>query len=294
MNETQKSLSRSTSVDMKRKLEQFNPTKKNEKSPQYHDVCDACGGVGHFICCDGCPSVFHFTCVEPPLDTKDVAKKDKWYCRQCEHQQQKTRSHPRGLFAQLLDDLNTKNPKAYRLPNDIVYFFQGVTSDKLGRYVDTTQQSKKRPSSWENDTVKSREICYYCRQTGFKKPMIACDYCSLYWHLDCLDPPMASPSTKKWRCPHHIENFIKPPRQQRHQTDITITQPMPSCTYQNYLEHLIEEEKPSLANNPSEDVIMSRQGVVYRLPIKPIQFDFINYVKQNQISKEENEVGIIE
>jgi hypothetical protein len=50
--------------------------------------------------------------------------------------------------------------------------------------------------------------CYYCRETALKKPMISCDYCPLYWHLDCLK--LASPPNpaKKWRCPTHFENII--------------------------------------------------------------------------------------
>lgn len=52
--------------------------------------------------------------------------------------------------------------------------------------------------------------CYHCRKIALKKLMIACDYCSLYWHLDCLTPPMAGPpnSSRRWRCPNHIENVI--------------------------------------------------------------------------------------
>jgi hypothetical protein len=46
--------------------------------------------------------------------------------------------------------------------------------------------------------------------------MIACDYCSVFWHLDCLNPPMASPPNpaKKWMCPNHIENTVVKGRSQ--------------------------------------------------------------------------------
>ena len=38
--------------------------------------------------------------------------------------------------------------------------------------------------------------------------IVSCDYCSLHWHLDCLDPPMVQmPSPlKKWMCPNHVEH----------------------------------------------------------------------------------------
>lgn len=53
-------------------------------------------------------------------------------------------------------------------------------------------------------------LCYQCRKTALRKPMINCDFCPLHWHLDCLNPPMASPPNpaKKWRCPNHIEHII--------------------------------------------------------------------------------------
>lgn len=52
--------------------------------------------------------------------------------------------------------------------------------------------------------------CYQCRKTAVKKLMIACDYCALHWHLDCLTPPMAGlpSSAKRWRCPNHIESTM--------------------------------------------------------------------------------------
>lgn len=40
------------------------------------------------------------------------------------------------------------------------------------------------------------------------KTIITCDYCSLHWHLDCLEPPLPSlpPFGKKWKCPNHASN----------------------------------------------------------------------------------------
>lgn len=42
----------------------------------------------------------------------------------------------------------------------------------------------------------------------FGRPILSCDYCSLHWHMDCLDPPMTGlPSReKKWMCSNHIEH----------------------------------------------------------------------------------------
>ena len=40
----------------------------------------------------------------------------------------------------------------------------------------------------------------------FQRPMLSCALCPLYWHLDCLDPPMAvfPGSVDSWPCPIHF------------------------------------------------------------------------------------------
>ena len=44
----------------------------------------------------------------------------------------------------------------------------------------------------------------------FGRPVLSCDYCSLHWHMDCLDPPMTGVPAreKKWMCPNHIEHVF--------------------------------------------------------------------------------------
>ncbi|KDN52000.1 hypothetical protein K437DRAFT_272847 [Tilletiaria anomala UBC 951] len=46
------------------------------------------------------------------------------------------------------------------------------------------------------------------------RPIISCDFCSLHWHLDCVDPPIVNmPSlTRRWRCPSHSEHAHHPAR----------------------------------------------------------------------------------
>jgi hypothetical protein len=42
------------------------------------------------------------------------------------------------------------------------------------------------------------------------KSIVSCDYCSLHWHLDCLDPPLSSmpPEGKRWMCPNHADKLL--------------------------------------------------------------------------------------
>ncbi len=47
--------------------------------------------------------------------------------------------------------------------------------------------------------------------------MLKCDFCHAYWHLDCVDPPLANPphisidasQRDAWRCPRHIEHDLR-------------------------------------------------------------------------------------
>ncbi|ORE11634.1 hypothetical protein BCV72DRAFT_332190 [Rhizopus microsporus var. microsporus] len=266
-----------------------------------HDLCDACGGVGQFLCCDACPNAFHFSCVEPPMDSTDVEQlTGKWFCNECEYKQGKPiPKGPKGLFKQLVEDISIQNPKSYKLPDEIIDFFQGVTLDDSGNYIDTTQIKPSRykngnsinPDILDYSTMKDKNgkfiRCYHCRKIAFKKLMIACDYCSLYWHLDCLTPPMAGPpnSSRRWRCPNHIENVIKPTRQQKHPEIIHVDHS--PCVYKNYFNIIIKEEQeqeekepkpePFLYlddyHRPNVDILVNKDGTVYMLPEEPIQFD---------------------
>ncbi|OAD04080.1 hypothetical protein MUCCIDRAFT_163595 [Mucor lusitanicus CBS 277.49] len=233
-----------------------------EANKKNHDFCDACGGAGQFLCCDACPNAFHLTCVEPPMDTEDLDKlSDNWYCNECEHKRvglkkaksKRSKSKYTGMFRELVDDMEKRNPLEYRLPNDIINFFEHVAADKEGDYIDTSMTKRVRykhgqPEQPDYYALKDKNgdfiVCYQCRKTALRKPMVHCDFCPLYWHLDCLNPPMASPPNpaKKWRCPNHIEHIIKPPRKQK--KPIVVDSQLPSSAYHNYISNVIDDSPP--------------------------------------------------
>ena len=39
-------------------------------------------------------------------------------------------------------------------------------------------------------------------------PLVPCDYCPLYFHMDCLDPPLCSLPSGRWMCPNHVEHGV--------------------------------------------------------------------------------------
>ena len=57
------------------------------------------------------------------------------------------------------------------------------------------------------DTDGSAVLCHNCQTAAdTNRAIIPCSTCGLYWHLDCLDPPMAFPSVlRSWVCPAHVD-----------------------------------------------------------------------------------------
>ncbi|CAK8692310.1 PHD finger protein 12-like isoform X2 [Clavelina lepadiformis] len=54
-------------------------------------------------------------------------------------------------------------------------------------------------------------LCFVCSRSCRAAPLIQCDYCSLVFHLDCLDPPLTNPPTGRWMCPNHPERKMLDP-----------------------------------------------------------------------------------
>jgi hypothetical protein len=74
----------------------------------------------------------------------DVQMPDDWFCNECMH-----RYYPahftghRGAFGSLLDGLDKKNPRAFRLPQDIRECFEGVRTGADGEYEENTLAKPK-------------------------------------------------------------------------------------------------------------------------------------------------------
>ena len=58
--------------------------------------------------------------------------------------------------------------------------------------------------------VAKNAFCFRCDKTARKGTLIRCDFCPLYWHLDCLDPPLTSAPLpmRKWKCPNHADHSL--------------------------------------------------------------------------------------
>ncbi|KAH0608388.1 uncharacterized protein H6S33_001522 [Morchella sextelata] len=251
----------------------------SEEVSENEDVCAVCNGPGRFLCCERCPRSFHFTCLNPPLEE---IPDGMWFCNKCTSQHNPPVKPPRGLFSELIDGINRRNPTSFRLPPDIRGYFVGVETGALGEYVDVrdnkTQKFSKSGFVEEYDTLKLKDkagnaiLCHHCGKSAVNgQRIISCDFCPLSWHLDCIGPmpmPNPPPTQKKWMCPAHADG-LQPRRPKK--APIVDTSLRRGFKNNGVIE--IENEEEVMF----EDVMVS--GIVYRLPERGIKLDFIEKVK---------------
>ncbi|XP_057663735.1 PHD finger protein 12 isoform X1 [Diorhabda carinulata] len=203
-----------------------------------YDSCDACGEGGDLICCDKCPYSFHFGCHDPPLEEKDIPM-GEWLCQSCRYakkQESANASAPQlrskrsnssppdssiikiskkqklSPMDVLIEAANSMNPKQFELPRcmSVPCIFPGIDKDipysQLGRRIPKISKAhEKGPGGIVPLPAKK---CSECRRSCRVAPLIACDFCESFYHLDCLDPPLTNPPSGMWMCPLHVEHCL--------------------------------------------------------------------------------------
>lgn len=214
--------------------EESKTTKKKDKDDKTHpyfkrpgrghnrDSCDACRDGGELICCDKCPASFHLQCHDPPLDARDIPN-GEWMCHACrcadvskkdtngtKRKKRKTALETLALAASLL------NPREFELPRELQIPITFPGTDKIS----PSANKRGRQHSSFNSNGKSHcldsgllvplpaRLCFECGRSCRKAPLIVCDYCPLYFHQDCLDPPLTAFPKGRWMCPNHPNHFI--------------------------------------------------------------------------------------
>ncbi|XP_049793939.1 PHD finger protein 12 [Schistocerca nitens] len=113
----------------------------------------------------------------------------------------------------LIKAASTMNPKQFELPRELMVPlpFPGTDKGPGANRINLRRTSsvKKKPYELDNGLVPLPvRSCFECRKSCRKAPLIACDYCPLLFHQDCLDPPLTSLPSGTWMCPNHPQNFI--------------------------------------------------------------------------------------
>ncbi|KAL8681570.1 MAG: hypothetical protein Q9186_002310 [Xanthomendoza sp. 1 TL-2023] len=233
------------------------------------DDCSACGGPGELLCCDGCTRAYHFTCIDPPKD-----------------------SLPDG------ECLARKTPTAYNLPRSLRNYYEGVITGEDGEYEEPGAPPSKAKSRTgydvPADTYKLKDskdniiLCYKCHESAMgRREMVNCDFCSLYWHLDCVDPPLASAPKKFgksiWKCPSHVDSEIAVPRSASGKT-YKIRRPkdprviVPALTRGIKNNGMIEIEDDEISEEEDQP-----PGTIFLIPARTVKLDFISKFKQKNL-----------
>ncbi|KAK4216665.1 transcriptional regulatory protein RCO1, partial [Rhypophila decipiens] len=272
-----------------------------EKDDQNDDYCASCSGNGELICCDGCTRSFHLSCVDPPLSQDSMQQ--EWFCNVC-----RTRLNPpafpvpTGPFGELLARLDAKNSSAFRLPNDIVNRFEGVRANADGEYeeiVAVVKPGRKKKNGEEElpDFYRLRDaegnaiICHQCnKSSSATRPIIPCSLCGIWWHLDCLDPPLANPPIlRTWKCPLHVDEvlarvpaLLAPAHKYRKVKGAPVIQPAYSRENVNngYIE--VDMDDDSIGRGWRD---INSFGRTVRLSARGIEADFFSRVRRNRKGK---------
>ncbi|ENN73980.1 hypothetical protein YQE_09435, partial [Dendroctonus ponderosae] len=189
-----------------------------------HDFCDACTEGGDLICCDKCPSSFHLGCHDPPLNFEEIPQ-GEWLCHSCKCQKKQTqptsirkrsdRSKTGKKFKSspmdyLIEAASAMNPKQFELPREMSLpnsFFPGA--DKIENSKLPRKPKHRDYQKLPNGLVPlPARKCSECHKSCRIAPLLECDFCPSYYHLDCLDPPLTAPPNGIWMCPQHVEHTL--------------------------------------------------------------------------------------
>ncbi|CAK7267300.1 hypothetical protein SEPCBS57363_002526 [Sporothrix epigloea] len=264
------------------------------------DYCASCGGSGDLVCCDGCTRSFHFNCVDPPVH-EDRDLPDEWFCNVCIGRRNPAAStRYTGIFGALLNIMELRNSSAFRLPSETRDYFEGVKTGADGEYEDVVvvgaNRTRKRGYEEAPDFFRIRDndgnpvLCHQCNYSAKDdKPIIPCAFCGLWWHIDCLQPPMANPPVlRNWRCPAHADDILAklpvelgPAHRFRKIKGASVIKPAYSRGMINngYIELNFDDD---FSDNNSGWTDWQSFGRVQRTGAKGVKLDFLEQIRKEQ------------
>ncbi|XP_050079318.1 PHD finger protein 12 [Anopheles maculipalpis] len=111
-------------------------------------------------------------------------------------------------FDQLIQAARILNPKQFELPSDMETYFPFPGTEKPEGLGKRAKLKKMHELDSQGLVPLPARTCHNCGQSCRKAPLVACDYCELVFHQDCLDPPLTAMPTTMWMCPNHVEQYV--------------------------------------------------------------------------------------
>lgn len=113
-------------------------------------------------------------------------------------------------FEELIQAASLLNPRQFELPRELNRTFPFPGSERIEPMRNGRRVKSKRVFDVDAAGLVPlpAKLCFMCRRSCKKAPLIACDYCTSLFHQDCLDPPLTALPAGLWMCPNHPEHFI--------------------------------------------------------------------------------------
>lgn len=113
-------------------------------------------------------------------------------------------------FEHLIHVASLLNPKQFELPIEMTEPFPFPGTERVEPIRNGRRVKNKRIVELDSHgcVPLPAKLCFSCKKSCKKAPLIACDYCTLFFHQDCLDPPMTALPAGRWMCPNHPQHFI--------------------------------------------------------------------------------------
>lgn len=113
-------------------------------------------------------------------------------------------------FEELIRVASLLNPKQFELPLEMTEPFPFPGTERVEPIRNGRRVKNKRLIELDSHgcVPLPAKLCFSCRKSCKRAPLISCDYCTLFFHQDCLDPPMTALPAGRWMCPNHPQHFI--------------------------------------------------------------------------------------
>jgi hypothetical protein len=113
-------------------------------------------------------------------------------------------------FEALIRAASLLNPRQFELPIEMTEQFNFPGSERAESMKNGRRVKNKRLVELDAHgcVPLPAKLCFNCNKSCKRAPLISCDYCTLYFHQDCLNPPLCALPAGKWMCPNHPQHFI--------------------------------------------------------------------------------------
>lgn len=114
---------------------------------------------------------------------------------------------PDSPWDQLVKVASMCNPKKFDLPKEMCVYqlFPGdeKCDSRHGKKNGKSGGGTFKGGKSSEGAPLPAKTCFSCRKSCKNAPLVACDFCPLFFHQDCLDPPLTALPTTLWMCPVH-------------------------------------------------------------------------------------------